>query len=563
MLAVQLPRPDPAAASCRSSASCSSCRFCCSPDTQVSSPTSTASARCSSSPSRSRLSQPALGLVAFLVGHLELTYAVLFLIALQATFFSPAKYGILPEMLPDTRFVARQRLARDEHVCRDRRGHGARQPACSTSGTTASGSSASSSWRSRSSAPRRASAFRARQPRRPARRLSWNPWSEIGAGLKRLLSDRVLCQTVIGNSYFWFLGALLQLVMILFGADVMGLSDRWVGILTTFAADRDRCRQHGRRPAVGRQGRARTGADRRDRHGHRSRFCCRDSGQSFALAAFNLTMVGFFGGLFAVPLNALLQQRSGDRERGRVMAINNFLNMVGDHAGVGRALAVRATSWSCRPIGSSSCSACVTLFSSVYVLAIVPEFLIRFSLWLLTHTVYRIRIVGQEHVPSRGPALLVCNHVSLVDGFLVGVVRPAVRPLPRLQAVLRPPGVSLAAEDDEGDSDRGRQQQRLHGVARARARGAQARTRRVHLRRRVDQPDRQPAAVQARVRADRRGARRPGDSGLSGSRVGQHLQLQGRTVLLEVAVASALSRDGRVWRAHAAVRERRRSRVSR
>ena len=42
-----------------------------------------------------------LGLVAFLFGHLQLTYAVLFLIALQATFFSPAKYGILPEMLPD------------------------------------------------------------------------------------------------------------------------------------------------------------------------------------------------------------------------------------------------------------------------------------------------------------------------------------------------------------------------------------------------------------------------------------------------------------------------------
>src|SRR5436190_16354020 len=42
-----------------------------------------------------------LGLAAFLFGHLQLTYAVLFLIALQATFFSPAKYGILPEMLPD------------------------------------------------------------------------------------------------------------------------------------------------------------------------------------------------------------------------------------------------------------------------------------------------------------------------------------------------------------------------------------------------------------------------------------------------------------------------------
>ena len=56
------------------------------------------------------------------------------------------------------------------------------------------------------------------------------------------------------------------------------------------------------------------------------------SAHSFALAAINLTMVGFFGGLFAVPLNALLQQQSGDEEKGRLMATNNFLNMVGDHA---------------------------------------------------------------------------------------------------------------------------------------------------------------------------------------------------------------------------------------
>ena len=52
------------------------------------------------------------------------------------------------------------------------------------------------------------------------------------------------------------------------------------------------------------------------------------SGHSFTLAAINLTLVGFFGGLFAVPLNALLQQRSGGQEKGRLMATNNFLNMV-------------------------------------------------------------------------------------------------------------------------------------------------------------------------------------------------------------------------------------------
>ena len=61
-----------------------------------------------------------------------------------------------------------------------------------------------------------------------------------------------------------------------------------------------------------------------------------------------------------------------------------------------------------------------TLIATVYILTILPDFLIRFSLWLITHVIYRIRIVGQENVPFHGPALLVCNHVSHVDALLVG-----------------------------------------------------------------------------------------------------------------------------------------------
>src|SRR5438093_2097707 len=54
----------------------------------------------------------------------------------------------------------------------------------------------------------------------------------------------------------------------------------------------------------------------------------------------------------------------------------------------------------------------------------VPNFLARFAVWLLTHTVYRIQIGGKEHVPVRGPALLVCNHLSHIDGLLVGACIP-------------------------------------------------------------------------------------------------------------------------------------------
>jgi len=54
-----------------------------------------------------------------------------------------------------------------------------------------------------------------------------------------------------------------------------------------------------------------------------------------------------------------------------------------------------------------------------YICKLLPDFLIRFLVWLLTHTFYKIRIIGRVNVPKEGGALLVCNHVSYVDGFIV------------------------------------------------------------------------------------------------------------------------------------------------
>lgn len=101
------------------------------------------------------------------------------------------------------------------------------------------------------------------------------------------------------------------------------------------------------------------------------------------------------------------------------MATNNFLDMPA-------IMLASGALWICRDkIGVAADRIILgfgvfTLLASVYVLSVVPEFLVRFCLWLLTHSIYRIRIEGAEHVPARGPALLVCNHLSHVDGALVG-----------------------------------------------------------------------------------------------------------------------------------------------
>ena len=304
--------------------------------------------------------------MAFLFGHLQLTYAVLFLIALQATFFSPAKYGILPEMLPDrdlsrangvlemSTFVAIVLgTAVGGYLFERRREHHLWLIGVLVVGVAVAGHGVS---------------FRIPHvpAAAPGQRIDRNPWGEIWTGLVTLRRDRVLWLTVIGISYFWFLGSLLQLVVILFGTEVMALSETWVGMLTTFAAIGI---------GIGSLAAGRLSGDKVELGlapigaigmGVFAIALAR-SGHSFALAAINLTLVGFFGGLFAVPLNALLQQRSGSQEKGRLMATNNFLNMVAIMFASG-ALSLCSDPLRLSPDRILIVFGVVTLLSSIYVL---------------------------------------------------------------------------------------------------------------------------------------------------------------------------------------------------
>jgi acyl-[acyl-carrier-protein]-phospholipid O-acyltransferase/long-chain-fatty-acid--[acyl-carrier-protein] ligase len=68
--------------------------------------------------------------------------------------------------------------------------------------------------------------------------------------------------------------------------------------------------------------------------------------------------------------------------------------------------------------------AMLTFAATTYAIYVLPDFLVRFVLWLLTHTIYRIRVVGEQNIPLHGPALLVSNHVSFVDALLIGASLP-------------------------------------------------------------------------------------------------------------------------------------------
>ena len=74
----------------------------------------------------------------------------------------------------------------------------------------------------------------------------------------------------------------------------------------------------------------------------------------------------------------------------------------------------------------------VGLLGAVILLAVLASifrhaFLVRLPIWILTHTIYRARAHGVQNVPETGPALLVSNHVSYLDAFLILAV--AKRPV--------------------------------------------------------------------------------------------------------------------------------------
>ncbi|MBP6494392.1 MAG: 1-acyl-sn-glycerol-3-phosphate acyltransferase, partial [Rhodoferax sp.] len=59
-----------------------------------------------------------------------------------------------------------------------------------------------------------------------------------------------------------------------------------------------------------------------------------------------------------------------------------------------------------------------------YIFMLVPEYLLRFLAWVLSHVVYRFKVTGDEHIPTQGAAILACNHVSFVDAVLLMAASP-------------------------------------------------------------------------------------------------------------------------------------------
>ena len=138
----------------------------------------------------------------------------------------------------------------------------------------------------------------------------------------------------------------------------------------------------------------------------------------------DLIGIGLFTGFFVVPLFALIQSRTPKSEMSRVFAALNIQN-----SGfiVGAAMIALATQkflhWTIPQLFLALAIANAVV--SIYIFAIVPEFLMRFLSWVMVRGLYRLRLHGIEaNVPDEGAALIVCNHVSYMDALILSATIP-------------------------------------------------------------------------------------------------------------------------------------------
>jgi acyl-[acyl-carrier-protein]-phospholipid O-acyltransferase/long-chain-fatty-acid--[acyl-carrier-protein] ligase len=351
-----------------------------------------------------------------LLHSIPMQCAGVFLISTEAAIFGPSKYGLLPELLPERRLSWGNGIIELGTFV------------ASIAGTMSAGLLAEH-YRGREAVPGAmllaftcvglfTSTGISRVPAAdPTKTFRWNPLGDLFAQLKTIRADRVLSWAVLGNSYLFFLAALLQLTIIVYGHDTLHL-DEWhvsmlqaavgigIGIGSVSAGYLSGGKiEYGLIP-LGGLGMSIFSALLYSPH------------PTIASAAMHLFLLGFFGGFFAVPLGALIQHRPRPEQKGGVIAAANLFSFVGIFAASG-AYYVFATVLRQSPAGIFFDGAALTMLASAYALYLLPDSMLRFVLWLATHTIYRIRVEGRENIPETGGALFVVNHISFVDALLL------------------------------------------------------------------------------------------------------------------------------------------------
>lgn len=278
----------------------------------------------------------------------------------------------------------------------------------------------------------------------PDLKVSWNFIGESVRNIGHSRKNRVVFLAMLGNSWFWFYGALVLAQFPVFAKDyLLGDHSVFVLLLTVFSLGVG-CgsllceRLSGRKVEIGLVpfgaiGLTLFGADLYfASRGIHTTLAAAAAPQFDALALLHqpgvlhiladVLLIGLFGGFYIVPLFALIQTRCEPSHLSRTIAGMNILNALFMVTAAGVAILLLGQGFTIPQL--FLVTALLNALVALYIFSLVPEFLMRFLAWLLIQTVHRVRSVDAERIPVEGAAVLVCNHVSYVDAIVIMAASP-------------------------------------------------------------------------------------------------------------------------------------------
>ena len=267
----------------------------------------------------------------------------------------------------------------------------------------------------------------------PGLAINWNPVSETLKNLGHAKTNRTVFLSLLGISWLWFFGSIFLTSFTGFAKETLGGDQNVVTLLLAIfsigiGTGSLLCeRMSGHKVEIGLVPFGSIGMTLFAIDLWHSSSGLAPSGLT-GLAAFaadhahwrvmaDLFLLAMFGGFYSVPLYALIQSRCEPSHRARIIAANNILNalfMV--------VASVMAAALLQAGLTLPQLYLVVGLLNAavaIYIYTLVPEFLMRFIVWMLIHTVYRLEKSGLERIPDEGPAIIVCNHVSFVDALVI------------------------------------------------------------------------------------------------------------------------------------------------
>ncbi len=272
----------------------------------------------------------------------------------------------------------------------------------------------------------------------PDLKVNWNPLTETGTNLKFLRTNRTVFLSILGISWFWFYGAMFLSQFPNFAKDVLGGSEHVVTLLLAvfsvgIGLGSLLCEKlSGHKIEIGL---VPFGSIGLTIFAIDLFFASPTGGHAIPLGAmaflqqpgswrvlFDLLMIGVFGGFYIVPLYALIQSRSEPSHQSRVIAGNNIMNAFFMVLAAG--VAILGLSFGMTIPQLFLLTGVLNLLVAIYIYTLVPEFLMRFLVWLLIHSVYRLEKKGLENIPEEGAAMLVANHSTFIDALVIAAACP-------------------------------------------------------------------------------------------------------------------------------------------